>query len=957
MAAPKQFSLLFSLFRLILIFAATLTDITVASHNLHGYKKSANYHKSCLQTFGGIWMAQELWLTEQQIPTLQQLGTQFVARSGMEDAVASGILRGRPFGGVSISWSPNLNHLVTPLANYRHKRVVAVELKTEMSKCLFISVYMPFYNPAKREECMLEAVDALSMMETIIEEHPQHLVVIGGDLNTEMKGGSPFDAMWADLMLSHHLSCCDNLVPTTTPPITYHHESLGQKKWNDHFLVSNGILSGGLSKNHDILDEGGNVSDHLPIIMKLSFSLSPNKQKEKTLEKSSSLKWEKITKEQKNNYTSCLSDLLDSSKIQTPVFQCPRRCHCDDVNCHEAIQSEYDNLTQLILKADAVLPRHKPGIQKDWWTTELTELRTKSIEIHALWIDEGRPRQGPTHMERLRVRASYKKAIRAAQRSPKQASWNRLHSSMVTNDTDSFWKSWRTLYSKNKSHCAPVVDGVSTKEGIAAAFKNSFQGNAKPNNKERVEDLNRRFKVDYETYSAKHSKNCDCKSHNVSLQNVIDSVFSMKPGKCADEEKISAEHFLNGPFNLFVRLKILFTSMLSHSFVPKQFRFGFMIPIIKDHQGNHGDVGNYRGITISPIISKVFEHVLRIVFSDYMLTSSYQFGFKKGASTVHALHCLKETINYYVDNGSRVYCSFLDASKAFDRLVHSGLFLKLMERDVPKMFLDIIIVWYDGLYCRVKWEDCLSDWFLVSAGVRQGGVLSPDFYCIYVDDLIVKLKHLNVGCHILGMFAAALFYADDMAILSPSIKGLQTLLDVCGNYCSEWDICLNAKKSKNMYFGKKCSLLHKVSLDGKFIDWVDSWVYLGVSLVSGKRFGCSVSNRIRKFYKCANAIFRVEGRSDDLTMLRLIESHCVPLLTYAIEIVHITDQSERSKLRVAYNSVFRKIFGYRYYESVTELQGFLSRMTWEELVEKRRVGFLKRTNMCTSDSLVWAFRT
>jgi hypothetical protein len=66
-SAPKQFSLQFSIFRLILIFAATLTDITVASYNLHGYKKSANYHKSRLQAFGGIWMVQELWLTEQQI--------------------------------------------------------------------------------------------------------------------------------------------------------------------------------------------------------------------------------------------------------------------------------------------------------------------------------------------------------------------------------------------------------------------------------------------------------------------------------------------------------------------------------------------------------------------------------------------------------------------------------------------------------------------------------------------------------------------------------------------------------------------------------------------------------------------------------------------------------------------------------------------------------------------------
>ena len=101
-------------------------------------------------------MAQELWLTEQQLPKLQQLGTHFVARSGMEDAVAAGILPGRPFGGVSISWSPSLNQSVSPLSNYRHKRVVAVELKTERENIIFMSVYMPFYNTSKREECLVE---------------------------------------------------------------------------------------------------------------------------------------------------------------------------------------------------------------------------------------------------------------------------------------------------------------------------------------------------------------------------------------------------------------------------------------------------------------------------------------------------------------------------------------------------------------------------------------------------------------------------------------------------------------------------------------------------------------------------------------------------------------------------------------------------------------------------------
>ena len=307
-----------------------------------------------------------------------------------------------------------------------------------------------------------------------------------------------------------------------------------------------------------------------------------------------------------------------------------------------------------------------------------------------------------------------------------------------------------------------------------------------------------------------------------------------------------------------------------------------------------------------------------------------------------------------MNNGSRVFSAFLDASKAFDRLVHSGLFLKLIERNVPLIFLNIIISWYDGLSCRVKWGDVYSEWFFVTAGVRQGGVLSPDFYSIYVEDLLSRLKSLNKGCHYFGIFAAALFYADDMAILAPSIKGLVTLLDCCNEYCLEFDIGLNAKKSKLLYFGKRTATLYNVTLNGNSLQWVDEWTYLGVNLKGAKIFDCSVKDRVKKFYRCANAILRIDGASNEWVMLRLLETHCVPLLTYAIEIIHVSNVDDRRQLRVAYNSIFRKLFNYRTNESVTALQAFLNRPTWEELVEKKRSDFYERIGTRNRNSLTRA---
>ena len=942
----------FLLFCSLLTFAASLNKIPIASFNLHGFKSSSAYLRSSITQHGGIWLCQELWLSEQQLSQINQIGAQFVAQSGMEDAMSNRIYRGRPFGGVCIAWSPHLNNAISPLSNFRHKRVVGIELRTSDNDYLILCAYMPFYDAANRARCMADTIDAISMLENIIDNHPNHKIILGGDFNTEFKGASPFDPHWNDFMTKFQLSCCDKEFPSDT--FTYRHTTLDQKKWNDHFLVSESLLNNHSLGNFISMDDGDNQSDHLPIQMSLAADTRASSFTKRNDSVRQELKWAKLSDNLKAGYTERLQSLVNGLPAYVRHIECRESCCCDNMVCHAKLQIEYDMLINCLKCADSSLPRSKPGTEKDWWTSELTSLRYQSIEIHNMWKNEGRPRQGRTNEERMRVRAAYKRAMRLVQRAPKQAARDKMHSAMCDRDTNAFWRSWKSLYNKNSNDLAPIVNGCSSKADIAECFKNAFQQNSVPNNRKNVDELNNQFEIEYDLYLTAHNASCDCKQNYINPLNVIDALCSMKAGKSMDESQISAEHFHFAPLNFLLRVSSLFNMMLQHSFVPNDFRSGFMIPIVKDGRGNKADTGNYRGITISPIMSKLFEHVLKIVFEDCLSTSQYQFGFKRKNSTVQALHCLRETVNYYIDHGSRVFCSFLDASKAFDRLVHSGLFIKLMERKVPLQFLRIIMSWYDGLSCRVKWGDCFSGWFAISAGVRQGGVLSPDLYSIYVDELIQKLMALDKGCYFCKIFAAALFYADDMALLAPSIKGLQLLLNVCEAYCSKWDICLNAKKTKNLYFGKRSATLCKTLLDGKEIEWVDEWTYLGVSLKSGKTFGCSVSERVKKFYRCTNSIFRIDGHSDDLVMLRLLETHCVPLLTYAVEIVHVVNRDERRQLRVAYNSLFRKIFSYRWSESVTALQHFLSRPTWEELVENRKHGFVERLKTCPSDSLPFA---
>ena len=145
-----------------------------------------------------------------------------------------------------------------------------------------------------------------------------------------------------------------------------------------------------------------------------------------------------------------------------------------------------------------------------------------------------------------------------------------------------------------------------------------------------------------------------------------------------------------------------------------------------------------------------------------------------------------------------------------------------------------------------------------------------------------------------------------------------------------------------MYFGKRINNLCNLTLNGSPIEWTEKWPYLGVILRSGLKFNCCIEEKIRKFYRASNHIFRIEGKCDDLLALRLIETHCVPILTYGIEVIFVSDTDIRRQLRVAYNSVFRRIFHYHPWQSVCELQSLLSRPNWEELLDLRTNSFTQR---------------
>jgi Reverse transcriptase (RNA-dependent DNA polymerase) len=137
---------------------------------------------------------------------------------------------------------------------------------------------------------------------------------------------------------------------------------------------------------------------------------------------------------------------------------------------------------------------------------------------------------------------------------------------------------------------------------------------------------------------------------------------------------------------------------------------------------------------------------------------------------------LKESLSYYAHHQSSVFCTFLDASKAFDRVRYCKLFRLLVSRQVPALTVRGLINFYTGNFVRVQRCGIVSDYFLAGNGVKQDGVLSPVLLCIYIDGLLVALSRAGMGCFVGSNFVGALAYADDIVLLAPSATALRIML-------------------------------------------------------------------------------------------------------------------------------------------------------------------------------------
>ena len=270
--------------------------------------------------------------------------------------------------------------------------------------------------------------------------------------------------------------------------------------------------------------------------------------------------------------------------------------------------------------------------------------------------------------------------------------------------------------------------------------------------------------------------------------------------------------------------------------VPSIWQKAIISPVPKSAMKDPHVPSEYRGVSLLSHVGKIYSQVLNNRIVSYCeitdLFCDEQNGFRKSRSCQDHIFSLTTIIRNRLKMKKDTFVAFIDMQKAFDWVNRDFLWYKLLVHNITgKIYWAVRSIYNYNESC-VKVNTLLSEWFKVSVGVRQGDNLSPTLFGIFINDLAIEIKNMGLGVLCGTTKVSILLYADDIALIAENEKDLQKMLTKLEEWCTKWQLLLNANKSKIVIFRKK----NKQKSNFEFyvgiskLQVVSAYKYLGITL-------------------------------------------------------------------------------------------------------------------------------
>lgn len=844
-----------------------------------------------------IVLIQEHWLFKCQLQLLNELCDQFIASGKSVDFYdpIPPIQIPRGYGGVAIFWKKYIDYIVNDL-ELGNERIKCIEVCLE-KPILIACVYMPCNGEKDSYHAYVECIEQIQ--ELIHTYQNTHDIIIGGDFNENAIVKSN-----TKRSLCFHQFLTENKLATKDSGHTFIHPNGKDCSAIDYFLYKecneNRMLN--IFKG-DYIE---NVSDHHPVTMTLSTQLpDPSKSSVKPcLETVSTnrINWDKVDKQQ---YARNVSNKLSNLNI-IPGSD----------NLNDVVHTINNVLTE---SAKDCVPTRKRRQRKP-------KLKVMNVDIHAAlqakkkafyqWKQNGRPNDPQNFylLEKKLKSVELRRQIRIEVARQKNEEKVRILQARQS-DTKLFHK----LIKKQRGQCQKFIDELQVgqktfhQENILSGWYEHFKNLATKTNNP---DYDLKFLERVEEEVAVIYLICLNVSQDISLvtdQEIKDAIQKLNRGKAPDGYGVSAEHIIHGEQDVLDIIKLLLNQILLVKDVPASMKLGILNPIFKN-KGSRKDSKNYRGITITPVLTRLLEAVLKNRIKSTLMCQQnpLQRGFTANSSPMNCALLVEEFYRENKDLHKPTYLAFMDVKSAFDVVVHPNLMRKLYNSGVTGQDWLLINSLHQNSMTSVKWQGELSPAYVNQQGVRQGGVLSADLYKMYNNGAIDRIVDSGKGAFIGDIRIPAPTCADDMTLMSNDSCELQYIINISKD-CSELDgYTLQEIKSVIVLMDSIKTYPEDETwfLGSKTMPVVENTLHMGILRSRCNQEIRNVEANIQKAKRAAFSLMGAglhgENGQDPETALSLLQTYVTPVLFYGLEIITPTGKP-LSVLDTQYKKLLKQI--------------------------------------------------